>query len=306
MKAIVTGGAGFIGSHLVRELLAGQHQVHVMDDLSTGRAELVDPRAALHVQDIRSKEAASIIADIRPDVVFHLAAQADVQRSIQEPYTDADINIAGTARILAACRDYGVKKLVFASTSAVYGDLQKEKLEESDPAFPISFYGLSKWTGEQYIQLFSRMYGLPFTILRYGNVYGPGQTAKGEGGVIALFMERLAKGEPLHIHGDGEQTRDFIYVGDIVKANLAAAAAGAGDGCVLHAATGWSTSVNSIARLLQELHPKDVELRYGSARAGDIKHSCLSPEHTAGTLGWRAGQNIRAGLKATYRHWFPD
>lgn len=305
MKAIVTGGAGFIGSHLVRELIRRQHQVHVMDNLSSGHASRVHPDAVMHIQDIREPGTEEIIAEVGPDVVFHLAAQADVQQSIKEPYTDAAINIAGTARILAASRLSGVKKVVFASTSAVYGELQKERIEETDQTNPISYYGLSKWSAERYIGLFSYLYGLPCTILRYGNVYGPGQTAKGEGGVVALFMERLQKGEALSIHGDGEQTRDFIYVQDVVEANLAAAEQAAGGGRILHVSTGRKTSVNHIVRLLQELHDQEVKVRYGPARAGDIKHSCLSNDTTVAVLGWQPAKSIGEGIEATYRHWFP-
>ncbi|MBC8080120.1 MAG: NAD-dependent epimerase/dehydratase family protein, partial [Gorillibacterium sp.] len=266
MKAMVTGGAGFIGAHLVRELLVRQHQVHVIDNLSTGSASKVDPGAILHIEDIRTSKAEEIIRATRPDVVFHLAAQADVQRSLKEPYTDSAINITGTTRILEACRQGSVRKLVFSSTSAVYGELQKQRLDEEDVVDPISFYGMSKWSAERYIRLYWRLYGLPYTILRYANVYGPGQTAKGEGGVIALFMERLSKGLPLLIHGDGEQTRDFIYVRDVVEANLAAAELG--DQQTIHVSTGQKTSINRITELLREFHGEGVQVRYDSARTG--------------------------------------
>lgn len=303
MKAIVTGGAGFIGSHLVRELVNRGHQVHVIDDLSSGRAAKVHPDAVLHVEDIREAGAEAVIREVQPDVVFHLAAQADVQRSIKEPHADAAVNIAGTARMLEAARQAGAGRLVFASTSAVYGELQKERITEADPAKPISFYGMSKWTAERYLELFRQLYGTSFTVLRYGNVYGPGQTAKGEGGVIALFMERLLAGEPLRIHGDGEQTRDFIYVQDVVAANLAAAERGGG-GQILHVSTGRRTSVNQIVEHLRVLHGKDIEVRYGPARAGDIKHSCLDNATSTASLGWQPEVSISEGLKATYRHWF--
>jgi UDP-glucose 4-epimerase len=304
MKALVTGGAGFIGSHLVRGLVKRGHQVHVIDDLSTGRAGRIHPDAVLHVADIRSPAAGKIIAEAKPDIVYHLAAQADVQHSIKEPYTDADVNITGTTQVLEACRLTGVSKLVFASTSAVYGDLQKERIEERDPAQPISFYGMSKWTAERYIALYSQLYSLPYTILRYGNVYGPGQTAKGEGGVIALFMERLKKGEPLLVHGDGEQTRDFIYVQDVVMANLAAMEHG--NGHTLHVSTERRTSVNQIVELLQELHGGRAQTHYGPARPGDIKHSCLSNQLGTAVLRWQPEQDIRAGIGATYRYWFQE
>ncbi|RAV01257.1 NAD-dependent epimerase/dehydratase family protein [Paenibacillus sp. YN15] len=303
MKAIVTGGAGFIGSHLARELLERQWEVHVMDDLSTGHASKVPQGAALHIVDIRQPEAEERIAAIRPDIVFHLAAQADVQRSIKEPDTDAAINIIGTARILKACRAAQVRKLIFSSTSAVYGELSRERITEEDPPQPISFYGMSKWAGEQYLEVFRRLHGLPYTVLRYGNVYGPGQTAKGEGGVIALFMEKLAKNEPLRIHGDGEQTRDFIYVRDVVAANLAAVEAG--DGETFQISTGHTTSVNHITRLLRELHPGGVQVQYGPARPGDIRHSCLANAKAQKRLHWQPAVSFRQGLEETYRHWFP-
>lgn len=302
MKAAVTGGAGFIGAHLVRELLERQWEVHVIDDLSTGSATKVPQGAKLHVTDIRHPEVEERIAEIRPDILFHLAAQADVQRSIKEPDTDAAINISGTARILKACRAAQVRKVIFSSTSAVYGELSKEKITEADPTQPISFYGMSKWAGERYLEVFRRLDGLPYTVLRYGNVYGPGQTAKGEGGVVALFMEKLAKGEPLRIHGDGEQTRDFIYVKDVVAANLAAV--DAGDGEIIHVSTGSTTSVNRIAELLREWHGDSVQLQYGPARPGDIRHSCLANGKAQTVLQWQPAVSFRQGLQETYRHWF--
>jgi UDP-glucose 4-epimerase len=304
MKALVTGGAGFIGAHLARELLERQWEVHVIDDLSTGYASKIPLGATLHQMDIRQPEVEERIAQIRPDIVFHLAAQADVQRSIKEPDTDAAINITGTARILKACVAAHVRKLIFSSTSAVYGELSKDKITEGDSPQPISFYGMSKWAGEQYLEVFHRLHGQPFTVLRYGNVYGPGQTAKGEGGVIALFMEKLARNEPLRIHGDGGQTRDFIYVKDVVAANLAAV--DAGDGDTFQISTGNTTSVNQIAQLLKELHPAEVPVEYGPARPGDIRHSCLDSAKAQKHLHWQPSVSFPQGLAETYRHWFPS
>lgn len=304
MKALVTGGAGFIGSHLARELLERQWEVHVIDDLSTGHASKVPPGATLHKVDIRQPEVEERIAGIKPDIVFHLAAQADVQRSIKEPDTDAAINITGTARILKACAAAQTRKLIFSSTSAVYGELSKDSITEEDSPRPISFYGMSKWAGEQYLEVFRRLHGLPYTVLRYGNVYGPGQTAKGEGGVIALFMEKLARNEPLRIHGDGGQTRDFIYVKDVVAANLAAVAAG--DGETLQISTGHTTSVNRIALLLRELHPAEIQVEHGPSRPGDIRHSCLDNTTAQKLLSWQPAVSFPQGLAETYRHWFPS
>jgi UDP-glucose 4-epimerase len=304
MKALVTGGAGFIGAHLARELLERQWEVHVIDDLSTGHASKIPLGATLHQMDIRQPEVEERIVQIRPDIVFHLAAQADVQRSIKEPDTDAAINITGTARILKACATAQARKLIFSSTSAVYGELSKDKITEGDSPQPISFYGMSKWAGEQYLEVFRRLHGLPYTVLRYGNVYGPGQTAKGEGGVIALFMEKLVRNEPLRIHGDGGQTRDFIYVKDVVAANLAAV--NAGDGDTFQISTGNTTSVNQIAQLLKELHPAEVPVEHGPARPGDIRHSCLDSAKAQKHLHWQPSVSFRQGLAETYRHWFPS
>lgn len=303
MKALVTGGAGFIGSHLARELLERQWEVHVIDDLSTGHVSKVPPGATLHKVDIRQPEVEERIACIKPDIVFHLAAQADVQRSIKEPDVDAAINITGTARILKACAAAQTRKLIFSSTSAVYGELSKDSITEKDSPRPISFYGMSKWAGEQYLEVFRRLHGLPYTVLRYGNVYGPGQTAKGEGGVIALFMEKLVRNEPLRIHGDGGQTRDFIYVKDVVAANLAAVEAG--DGETLQVSTGHTTSVNRIALLLRELHPAEIRVEHGPSRLGDIRHSCLDNTRAQKQLSWQPVVSFPQGLAETYRHWFP-
>ncbi|SEP13483.1 GDP-mannose 4,6-dehydratase [Paenibacillus sp. OV219] len=301
MKAVVTGGAGFIGSHLVKGLLEGGAIVHVIDNLSSGIRENVAPEAVLHTEDVRSAEAKQIIASVKPEVVYHLAARADVQQSILAPSLDASVNITGTINILDACKAACVNKIIFASTSGVYGNLEKERITERDPAIPISFYGLSKLTAERYIHMYSQLYCLSYTILRYGNVYGPGQTAKGEGGVIANFMERTIGNLPLYINGDGEQTRDFIYVGDVVRANLAAARHG--DQETIHVSTGKRTSVNRIIELLREMHSAEIDLHYRPAQSGDIKHSCLSNRKARTNLQWEPAVSIEQGIAETYRSW---
>ncbi|WP_229520695.1 MULTISPECIES: NAD-dependent epimerase/dehydratase family protein [unclassified Paenibacillus] len=297
-KVVVTGGAGFIGSHLVRHLIGLGNQVHVIDDLSTGHIEHVHSEAKLHVLDIRSLDAADLIATIRPSIVVHLAAQADVQRSVLDPAADLDINVNGTLNILKACREAKVGKLVFTSTSGVYGENSRELLVESDPAKPISFYGLSKWAAEQYIALFDRLFDLPYTILRLANVYGPGQTPKGEGGVIAIFMDKLKKGLPLTVNGDGEQTRDFIYVEDIVSAIIAAA------DCeyrgIAHASTARRTSLNEMIGLLGILHSQPIQVTHRPDKPGDIKHSCLSNSKSARLLQWQPSHSLWQGLEKTY------
>ncbi|MEW9700275.1 NAD-dependent epimerase/dehydratase family protein [Paenibacillus sp. SI8] len=299
MKAIVTGGAGFIGSHLVEELIAAQVEVHIIDNLSSGKLSYVHPQAAFHVADVSSEQIKPLLVDIRPDVVFHLAAQADVQRSIQDPAFDAMVNLVGTIHLLEACREAAVSKFILASTSAVYGNLQKERIAETDPASPISYYGLSKYSAESYIRVFHQLYGLPYTILRYGNVYGPRQTAKGEGGVVAVFMERIQKGIPLTIHGDGEQSRDFVYVKDVARANIAAMHRGAQE--IIHVSTGKRTSVNELARLLADFHGEALSMVHADAREGDIRHSCLDNGKGLSCLGWQARYEIASGLEDTYR-----
>lgn len=302
MKLLVTGGAGFIGSHLVEELIACNHEVHVLDNLDTGHIEFLPAQAILHVHDICSHETKQLILSEKPEVVFHLAAQADVGRSIQKPQYDADVNIKGTINILEACHEAKVKKIIFASTSAVYGELQKEILAETDQTNPISYYGLSKLTAESYIQLFSQTHHLPFTILRYGNVYGPRQTAKGEGGVIATFLEKMKGGHPLNIHGDGEQTRDFIYVRDIVQANIAAMDKGENE--VIQVSTAKRTSINQIIEMFSKIHCNEIHTRYTQSRKGDIKHSCLDNRKAQQVLHWQPHVKIFQGLLQTYKSTF--
>ncbi|MCJ8013884.1 NAD-dependent epimerase/dehydratase family protein [Paenibacillus sp. KQZ6P-2] len=296
---VVTGGAGFIGSHLVQQLIAQNREVHVIDNLSTGNANRVPPDAVLHILDICSPEANSMICSIKPDIVFHLAAQANVQRSIRNPILDMEINIRGTLNILDACRKASVRKIIFASTSGVYGNLQKELITEEDPADPISFYGLSKLVAEQYIRLYEGFTGLPYTILRFGNVYGPGQTADTEGGVVAIFIKQLMEAQPLTINGDGEQSRDFIYVEDVVQANIAAIERG--NLSTLNISTGNKTTVNRLIELLRTCHPQNIRTRSGPAKEGEIRHSSLSNKNAALHLQWQPQFTIEQGIKHTYK-----
>ncbi|MFC4765829.1 NAD-dependent epimerase/dehydratase family protein [Effusibacillus consociatus] len=298
MKAIVTGGAGFIGSHLVDTLVTAGAKVHVIDNLATGSGEYINPGATFHFLDIRSQEAKDLILRERPDAVFHQAAQVDVQRSIHDPGYDAQVNIIGTVNVLEACRQASVKKIIYASSCAVYGDLNTDRITEDDPTDPISYYGVSKLTPEAYIRIFHRLYGLPYTILRYANVYGPRQTPKGEGGVVAIFLDRIKKGLPLRIHGDGEQTRDFVYVKDVVAANLAAFQHGKQD--VIQVGTSTRTSINQVVRLLSKLHGTDLPVVYEQERPGDIKHSCLDNRKAYEKLGWQPKYDIVHGLEESY------
>jgi Nucleoside-diphosphate-sugar epimerases len=298
MKAIVTGGAGFIGSHLVDALIARGDEVHIIDNLRTGRLKNVNPQAALHIADISSPKVKELIVRLKPDVVFHLAAQADVSTSVQSPDIDAAINIAGTINILEACCLARAGKIIFSSTSAVYGDNPKVLISESDPIRPISCYGLSKSTAESYIRLFHTFYQLPYTILRYANVYGPRQAAKGEGGVIAIFLDRLKQQQPLKVFGDGKQTRDFIFVKDIVSANLAAI--DHGDGETIHVSTARKTSLNELIRNLQRIHGEKPGITYLDPKPADIAHSCLDNRKAEELLNFTPSFHINKGLKLTY------
>jgi UDP-glucose 4-epimerase len=298
MKALVTGGAGFIGSHLVNSLVSAGADVHVIDNLSTGHPDYVHPHAVLHVLDVASQDAKEVIQNVQPDVVFHQAAQVDVQRSIREPNYDANVNIVGTINLLEACSLASVKKFIYASSCAVYGDLEVDLITEENPAQPISFYGISKLTPESFIRLFHKMYGLSYTILRYANVYGPRQTPKGEGGVIAIFLNRLKHGMPLTVYGDGEQTRDFVYVKDVVSANLAAVNHGHQE--VFHVGTAVSTSVNQLVELLSNLHGSPIPVVYEPERKGDIRHSCLDNRKARQKMGWSPQNSIVDGLRESY------
>lgn len=295
--AVVTGGAGFIGSHLA-ELLKDRYRVVVVDDLSAGSAENVADGIRLIRMDIRDALLMRIFARIRPRLVYHLAAQCDVGRSQAEPGLDADVNIRGTLNVLAACRAGGAGKLIFASTAAVYGDPGAGAADEEAPVRPVSCYGLSKWTAEAYIRLIAERGGPAFTICRFANVYGPRQKPHGEGGVVAQFLRRIAAGLPLRIFGDGEQTRDFIYVRDAARA--LADAADAADGETLNISSGQSVTVNALADALSGILGFSPARIYEPGRAGDIRSSCLDNRKACRLLGWKPCYTFERGLAETF------
>ncbi|NQD64949.1 NAD-dependent epimerase/dehydratase family protein [Bacillus haikouensis] len=299
MKVIVTGGAGFIGSHLVDALIDRGDYVHVIDNLSSGKIHHINPSAKFHEIELTSPKVIDLIDKIKPEYVFHLAAQADVSKSTLFPLEDLKANVAGTVNILEACRVSGVKKIIFSSTSAVYGNTGSEMIKEDTIASPISFYGLSKLTAEYYIKLYHESFSIPYTILRYGNVYGPRQTSKGEGGVIAVFLEKLKNKEKLKVNGDGLQTRDFIYVGDVVSANIAASNSEVN--ATMQISTGCSTSVLQLIDLIKQIHPLPVEYYHSHDRFGDIKHSCLDNRLAIKTLNWEPVHSIGEGIRKTYQ-----
>jgi UDP-glucose 4-epimerase len=306
MRALVTGGAGFIGSNLVDALLARGDAVTVVDDLSTGRRSNLDAALAAGAElaelDIRDAAAlAERVAAARPEVVFHLAAQIDVRRSLADPAFDAAVNVGGTANLLEAMRLAGSPRIVFVSTGgAIYGEGEGKALPlgEDAPIEPFSAYGQSKFAAEGYLALYERLYGLSGVSLRLGNVYGPRQDPLGEAGVIAIFCGKLRAGERPTVYGDGTQTRDYIYVGDVVAAALAAADSAASG--PLNVGSGIETDVLELAARLAEIGGRtDFEPELAPRRAGEVQRIALDASRAERELGWRATTSVAEGLRLT-------
>ncbi|HHX95439.1 MAG TPA: NAD-dependent epimerase/dehydratase family protein [Clostridia bacterium] len=297
MKLLVTGGAGFIGSHVVDLLVSLKHQVIVVDNLVTGKKENVNERAVLYEVDICSPQLEDVFRSESPEAVFHLAAQATVPRSLEDPLYDAEVNIAGTLNILEMMHRYGAGRIIYSSSAAIYGNPVELPVVEEHPLAPVSPYGLSKYVAEEYITLYSRMYGIDYMILRYANVYGPRQTLEGEAGVVTIFINNLKKGFPLTINGDGRHTRDFVFVGDVAQANAEGLTAGRNG--VVNIGTGRETSLQELVDCLQAAAGKKAQVVYGPERPGDIVRSCLCPEKGEKLLGWKAVTPLSEGLKRT-------
>jgi UDP-glucose 4-epimerase len=296
VRAIVTGGAGFIGSHVVDALVAGGDEVLVLDDLSRGRRVNVHERALLSVVDVRDgRKVDAAFAEARPDVCFHLAAQPDVRVSVARPDFDAEVNVLGTIRVLEAAREHGAQ-IVFSSTGgAIYGECEEPAREDS-PRLPLSPYGAAKLCGEEYLATYNRLHGTRHVSLRYGNVYGPRQDPHGEAGVVAIFLGRIRDGETPHIFGDGRQTRDYVYVGDVARATLAAA----GHTGVFNVGTGRETSVLELYDECRRATGAAVEPDFAPPRLGELGRSFLDPERASRELGFRATTSLAEGLAATW------
>ena len=309
MKCLVTGGAGFIGSTLVDRLLAEDHEVDVIDDLSTGSlANLAAARAEggkgfrFHQADIRAPEVVEVISRIRPEVVFHLAAQADVRVSVARPVFDAEVNIVGSLNVLEGARVGGASKLVFASSGGtIYGDPPPEALpiKESQPQTPVSPYGVAKKTVGDYLRAYRELHDLEFTALALANVYGPRQDPHGEAGVVAIFAERLLAGESCKVFGSGDQTRDFVFVDDVVDA-FARAAERAG-GLLLNIGTGVETSVNELYSVMAAVAGRTGPPEHQPARPGELARSSLDPAKASIHLGWKPWTSLEDGLAAVMR-----
>ena len=298
MRVCVTGGAGFIGAHLVDRLIALGHTVLVIDNLTTGVREFVNPKATFIEMDVRDVNIESIFADFKPQVVFHEAAQTMVPASMENPKMDCDVNLLGLVNILEASRKHKVEHFLMPSSAAVYGDLDTLPLTEDMIGKPTSFYGLTKLTGEGYLRIYEQAFGLKTVCFRYSNVYGPRQGDGGEGGVISIFTRLINEGQGLTIFGDGEQTRDFIYVDDVVEANIKAMNHPELTG-VYNISTNTSTSVNKLVSYFKSISNKDLPVYYEAERTGDIRHSRLCNQKAKVDFDFLATVDLERGLRDT-------
>ena len=300
-KALVTGGAGFIGSHLVDGLLDDGYDVAVVDNLSSGQLRNVNHRATFYHAELNDVRLNQIVQRERPEFVFHLAAQSSVRKSAIDPVADADANVMGTIRLIAAAASEGVEKFIFSSTGgAIYGDPETIPCDEDTPVNPLTPYALSKYVGEQYLELFNETYGLDYTILRYANVYGPGQNPDGEAGVIAIFTGMMLSERRPHIYGDGLQERDFVYVSDVVQANLAAI--NKGHGRTYNIGTGERVSVARIYEILQEFTEFDQEPDYRPRRTGEVLQIALDSTRAEKELKWTPEVSLEDGLRRSVEY----
>ncbi|HYK63945.1 MAG TPA: NAD-dependent epimerase/dehydratase family protein [Patescibacteria group bacterium] len=303
MRILVTGGAGFIGSHTVDALVAaGAGEVAVLDDLSAGKRHQVNARATLYQTDLRDVAAVtSVVEKVKPELIFHLAAQMDVRRSVADPAFDAQVNLVGFLNLIESARKHGLKRVVFSSTGgAIYGEQDNFPCDEDHPKRPVSPYGVAKLATEAYLFFYKVEYGIDYLALRFGNVYGPRQDPHGEAGVVAIFCGRILDGQAVTIYGDGTQTRDYVYVGDVVRAVTAAGSSRA-SGIALNIGTGIETDVNDLYSTLASIADFPTKAEHAAARPGEQKRSVISPARAANELGWRPEKKLADGLEATYK-----
>lgn len=298
MKIMVTGGAGFIASHVVDALIAAGHDVCIVDNLSTGRRRNINPQARFYEVDIRSADLAEVFAKEQPEVINHHAAQMDVRRSVADPMYDADVNILGSLNLLELARQHGVRKVVYISTGgAAYGEPVYLPCDEAHPVDPLCPYGATKHTVEHYLFMYRQSYSLDYTVLRYPNVYGPRQDPHGEAGVVAIFAGQMLSGQQVTINGNGEQERDFVYVGDCVRANLIALDAGSGQ--IYNLGWGVGTSVNDIFLQMKDITGYGLEAVYGPPKLGETFKIYLNASKARLDLGWEPLVELREGLEQT-------
>jgi len=301
MKILVTGGAGFIGSHVVDAFINAGHQVSIIDNLLTGREENINPLTTFYKMDIRDEKVAEIFATEKFDVVDHHAAQMDVRRSVDDPIFDAQNNILGTINLMQASVKHGVKKFIFISTGgAIYGEQDYFPADEEHPTRPLSPYGITKLTGEKYLHFYHQTYGLKYVILRYANIYGPRQNPHGEAGVVAIFSTKLLAGEQPIINGDGTQTRDYVYVQDVVNANLKALEYNHIN--YFNIGTGIETDVNEIFNLLNQFSGGHANEQHGHSKPGEQLRSVLNHKKAKDVLNWSPKTDLKTGLQKTIEY----
>jgi UDP-glucose 4-epimerase len=301
MNMLVTGGAGFIGSHVVDALIAEGHDVTVIDNLSSGKKENLNPQAHFFHLDIGDPRVEKLFQDNSFDIMFHLAAQIDVRKSVTDPVYDATINILDSVKLLNYCRQYNVSRVIYSSTGgAIYGEPEYLPADEKHPVRPLAPYGISKYSLEKYIEYFSDLYGLEYVILRYANVYGPRQDPHGEAGVVAIFSGLLLEGKQCKIFGNGEQTRDYVYAGDIVRANILSINRASGE--ILNLGTGVETSVNQLHSKMCEIMGVSSQPAYQPARPGEVDRISLDIRLAEKVLGWKPEVSIHEGLKDTIEY----
>jgi UDP-glucose 4-epimerase len=304
MRILVTGGAGFIGSNTVDALVdANAGEVAVLDNLSSGKRHQVNAKARLHEVDLRDSAAVEqVVAAERPEVIYHLAAQMDVRRSVADPAFDAQVNLVGFLNLMEAARRHGLRRVIFASTGgAIYGEQEAFPCDEDHPCRPVSPYGIAKFATEKYLFFYRQQYGIDYLALRYANVYGPRQDPHGEAGVVAIFYARILDGRRCTIFGDGKQTRDYTFVGDVARANLRALTASA-SGIALNIGTGHETSVNSLYEALAGVAGEARPPEYDAARPGEQIRSVISAARAGEILGWKPEFDLAAGLERTFNY----
>jgi Nucleoside-diphosphate-sugar epimerases len=298
-KILVTGGAGFIGSHVVDLFLSKGYEVVVLDDLSTGRLSNLNPQAKFYQMDIRSPQVRDVFATERPEYVSHHAAQMDVRRSVAQPLFDADVNILGSINLIECAREFEVEHFIYISSGgAAYGEPERLPCDEAHPINPICPYGASKHTVEHYLYMYRANYGLKYTVLRYPNVFGPRQNPHGEAGVVAIFTGKMLANEPALVNGDGEQTRDFVYVGDCASANYLAVTVEHQSG-IYNLGWGCPTSINDIFFALAKATGYSHPIQHGSAKVGETRHIYLDAKKAARELGWTPTVTLEQGLEKT-------
>ena len=301
MKILVTGGAGFIGSNIVDGFIENGHDVVVVDNLSHGKRENLNSKVKFYNLDIRDKELNKIFESERPEVVCHHAAQISVPKSVDNPIEDADINIIGSLNLLECCRLYGVKKVIYPASAAIFGEPIYLPIDENHPLDMMSGYGVTKHTLEHYLKVYKELYNINYTVMRYANVYGPRQDSTGEGGVVAIFCEKILENEVPTIFGNGEQTRDFVFVKDVVEANIKALTEL--DNEIYNVATNTKISIDDLFNMVCNILNKDMKPVYGEERAGDIRHSYMTYKKINEACGWKPQYSLENGIKETINYY---